>query len=116
TANRSGNDPRDHHEQQIQPEQTRDQTFGDKFGQSPLQVINATDKVSLEPISAAESTKVVHNIDTIFGAMRLNQLDREDRFLPIIRHKTLGYARVLWLRHDLHHFFVTNEKRKRRAI
>ena len=48
--------------------------------------------------------------------MRLNHPEHEHRFLPIIRHKTLGDACVLWLRHDLHHFFVTDEKRKRRTI
>ena len=81
-----------------------------------MQIINAADQVSLKSVFAADRAKIVDNIDTILRPARLDHSNHEYRLSAVLGHKTLGYAGVLWLLHDFHHFFVTDEKGKRRAI
>ena len=116
TADRSGDNQRDHNEQQIQPEQSGHETFSDEFGEPTLQIINTADEVSLESILATESAKIVHNIDTVFRTACLDHPECENRVRTVFTDKTFGHARILRLLHDLHHLFVADEKRKRRAI
>src|SRR5204863_8952568 len=115
-AHRPRDDPRDDDEQQIQPEQTGHQAFSDQLGKSPLQIINAADEVCLETVLAADRTKIIHNIDTIFRATRLDHSQHEHCFLAIVGHKAFRHPRIFWLRHDLHHFFVADEKREWYAV
>ena len=46
----------------------------------------------------------------------LHHAQQEYRFGAVLGDKTFGDARVLRLLHDLEHFFVAEQKRKRRAI
>ena len=63
-----------------------------------------------------DRAKIVDHLETKFIAARFHHSQQEDCFRTILRDKTLRHARVLRLLHDLHHFFVTDQERKRRAI
>jgi len=65
TRTERGHDPGDDNEQQIQPEETGDETRCDQFGQTTLQIINPSDQFGLESVLAAKRTQIVHNIKPV---------------------------------------------------
>src|SRR5438094_2598057 len=78
-AHRAGDNPCDHDEQKVEPEQTGHETGGDQLRQPALEVVDTADQLRFESILPTNRAQVVDDLEAIFITTLLDHSNQEHR-------------------------------------